>query len=542
MHRFFLFLQRESTQSFFLYLGFVNFILALPAANIAIKNDSFRMIGGWSWHTYSLFLFLFLFAPAFLNWGIERALRVKHALWGLRFRHCLFLGGGVLFWTQLTEYHINPFLKGTFFLPDRERHVLLLIGALTFLFLIFLLRKYLAVLFTVFAPVTLLMAGLLGFQTLQSGSVLQGAPGKEAIRSDIPVYLLVFDGLSLERLMEKDQINAALFPTFARISREWTWYRNATTNGASTIPARSMMFSGRYVQKKRFDILGYSDNLLSKMGNIFFTTSLEDASFSSDFHRVSSRSSVSLLKNLAESYLEVSLPSPLRPYVLDTLLSSWKFDWRGEIPKDHQGSKRDYYGKNMEKIFDNFAQAVSNAEYAKGKLFVLWSMLSHFPYVLNEDGTIHDSFSVSFEVGMNAEKRSAVEKNYVKSLQNVDRLLGQFLTRFQENGLYEQAVILVTSDHGISDTGDNSQVDKQVAAIPFFLKIPGLQTGPSDRDVQTVDVTTTLLDAVGLLPSPSPYDGQSLLEPYTKRDKLMFALGTAGFWTLESDGVWKYKK
>lgn len=533
--------QKESVQSFLVHLGFINFVLAWPVANIVIKNDTFRILTGWGWQAYVLFLALFLFIPVCVSWGIERALRARHAIWNLWFRYSLFVCGGALFWTQVTEYYLNPFFKGTLFLGEGGRHVLLAAGFLALCALIVLMRNYLAAFFKVSSPAALLTAALLGFQTLQPGTP-QSALNNQMVSIDTPVYLLIFDGVSLERLMQGDRINSSLFPTFARMSREWTWYRNATTNATSTIPARSMMFSGRYADKQRAGTLGDSDILLSRMGSFFFASSLNDASLSRISSGMSSRFSVSLLKNLVWSYLEVSLPSLLRPYIIDTLLSSWKFDWRGEPSKGYSGRKRDYYGPKIEQTFEYFTAQASNPEFAQGRFFLLWSMLSHFPYVFNADGTIHHSSFTSFEVGMSEEAKHAVEQNYMKTLQNVDRNLGNFLEELEKSGLYDRAVLLVTSDHGISDTGSNSFVTKQVSAIPFFLKVPGLQSDASDRDVQTVDITPTLLDAVEGLPVLSPYDGQSLLRPYVKRDKLMFALGTTKYWVLGNNGIWEYKK
>lgn len=538
----FFYLNRAAWQSLALYVGFVNFILSWPVASIVIKNDSFRVVGGWSWQSYWLFLLFFLAVPVVVVWSIERLLCTRNPFYGSRFRYFLFFGGGIMFFTQFVEYHLNPFLKGAYFLGNGERHLLLFAGYLAMTIIILFFRKFFSSFFAILSVATLFTAGFLAFQTFELKALPQEAFNQTTDaypRLNIPVYLLVFDGVSLQRLLEKDQINKALFPTFATLSKEWTWYRNATTNATSTIPARSMMFSGRYLEKKRTGLFGYSDNLLETARRIFPVSSfINDNSASDAFARISQ---MSLMKALAEAYLEVSAPSPMRPYLL-SVFSSWKFDWRGDAPEKCTGRENECYGTRMQSIFEDFSHFASDPAQARGGFFVLWSMLSHFPYIFNQDGTIHDSSDVSFEVGMTGAQKLLVEKSYTKALQNTDRLLGIFLKRLRESGLYNQAIILITSDHGMSDTGNNAHVDEQVASIPFFIKISSLPSGPNDRDVQTIDITPTVLDAVGALPSSSLYDGQSLLDPYESREKVMFGLGTTGRWILDNNRLWVYKK
>ena len=61
-------------------------------------------------------------------------------------------------------------------------------------------------------------------------------------QSTVPIVHVVFDELPLSTLVGADgDIDAKLFPNFARLARASTWYRNATTVNdltAAAVPAQ----------------------------------------------------------------------------------------------------------------------------------------------------------------------------------------------------------------------------------------------------------------------------------------------------------------
>ncbi|HEX5615770.1 MAG TPA: hypothetical protein VFZ83_11520, partial [Acidimicrobiia bacterium] len=103
------------------------------------------------------------------------------------------------------------------------------------------------VLFTVFTP--LLALGVFLFSSPVSALVLP-SPTLPAAASgiDAPVVFLLFDEFPVASLLDGNgQIDGMRYPGFARLARETTWYRNATTNAGVTTRAIPMLFSGRYV-------------------------------------------------------------------------------------------------------------------------------------------------------------------------------------------------------------------------------------------------------------------------------------------------------
>jgi hypothetical protein len=65
--------------------------------------------------------------------------------------------------------------------------------------------------------------------------------------SPIPVVLIVFDGLPLTALLDtRYEIDRNLYPSFAALADQSTWYRNATTVSDYTQWALPAILSGRY--------------------------------------------------------------------------------------------------------------------------------------------------------------------------------------------------------------------------------------------------------------------------------------------------------
>jgi hypothetical protein len=88
----------------------------------------------------------------------------------------------------------------------------------------------------------------------------------------------------------------------------------------------------------------------------------------------------------------------------------------------------------------------------------------------------------------------------------VDRELGRLMDRLRHTGLFADALLIVTADHGYSfemNVVGRRQVREtnidEIAMVPFFVKVPGQTAGAVDDSiVRTVDVVPTIADVLGL--------------------------------------------
>ncbi len=108
---------------------------------------------------------------------------------------------------------------------------------------------------------------------------------------------------------------------------------------------------------------------------------------------------------------------------------------------------------------------------------------------------------------------------YDAGIRYTDRLLGAFLDDLAEEGLDENLLLIVTSDHGESfwehgGWGHNGDLlGPQITDVPLIVTLPG-GAAPREAVVETevsfMDILPTVLDAAGLEPD-NDIDGFSLL-------------------------------
>jgi arylsulfatase A-like enzyme len=118
-----------------------------------------------------------------------------------------------------------------------------------------------------------------------------------------------------------------------------------------------------------------------------------------------------------------------------------------------------------------------------------------------------------------AEEREFITANYDGQVAAMDAALGELLDALRRRGRYENALVIVTADHG-EFLGDHDQLGhigrmlyEPVLHVPLVVKYPGAQR-PRGRDahqVQLVDVLPTVVAASGAT-LPDGVQGQPLLE------------------------------
>jgi arylsulfatase A-like enzyme len=116
--------------------------------------------------------------------------------------------------------------------------------------------------------------------------------------------------------------------------------------------------------------------------------------------------------------------------------------------------------------------------------------------------------------------RDVTEALYVGSIARADRWLGLVMGDLRQRGLYDRALIVVTSDHG-EEFGDRSpgifydahgaSLHREMVRVPLVIKLPGQGRAGTRVEALTrgVDVMPTVLDVLSL-PGPAEMQGESL--------------------------------
>ena len=115
--------------------------------------------------------------------------------------------------------------------------------------------------------------------------------------------------------------------------------------------------------------------------------------------------------------------------------------------------------------------------------------------------------------------------HYCAEAELVDRWVGRVLQKIDDLGLWDNSIVVFTSDHGTSlgehnrtgKTNINDRDDRrwplypEVAHVPFLIAAPGLAGGRTiDALLQPPDILPTLLDLTGARADPpEPFHGRS---------------------------------
>jgi hypothetical protein len=399
---------------------------------------------------------------------------------------------------------------------------------------------------------------LIGLGTFVLGIPLatadDAAGAKLTIASKTPVVMVVLDEFPVSSLLAADGgIDAARYPNFARLAREGTWYSRATTVHEHTTHAVPAMLDGKLPDPDALPTLSdHADNLFTLLGESYEFRVVEPVTHlcprrycsrkprGSVAHRLTS-----LASDVRVAYLHRVLPTSLAhglPAVGDR--------WGGFGDDPVRAAPRDLIlGASNKNQVDHILAATDDAPQhdfgtllasirrneSRRTLHFLHLLLPHRPWRTLPSGRYYgNSEGIDGTVGDARvtwlDDPWLVQQGYQRHLLQVgyvDRLLGRILDRLVKSGLYDDALVVLTADHGMSFVagGETRTVNPQniadIARVPLFVKYPGQRDGGTDtREAQTIDILPTIADALDVR-LPWAVDGRSLLETGEARGKVV---------------------
>ncbi|MBS5799852.1 MAG: sulfatase-like hydrolase/transferase [Clostridiales bacterium] len=183
-------------------------------------------------------------------------------------------------------------------------------------------------------------------------------------------------------------------------------------------------------------------------------------------------------------------------------------------------------------IYNNISSG-ANLDYIKEYLvenkdqnnFIFYhAMDTHFPFnffsnEINDEEVIEEEYKVFKDYMDNKHSNSIF---YDLSIRYVNDKLKKFIDDLKENKLLEDTLIIFTSDHGSSYTGEIFRETKVSTCydenykVPFVLYNPTLNGKTIDKLSSSIDVIPTILDYVGIDFRKYNLDGKSLLKEENK--------------------------
>jgi hypothetical protein len=338
-----------------------------------------------------------------------------------------------------------------------------------------------------------------------------------------PVFLVVFDKLPTSILInEQYEIDSVRFPNFSALADNATWFRNNTTSAQDTISSMPTILTGKYPDDRRTpNLANFPENMFVLLKDSFNLNILEyvtklnpedTGSYIGDQFTILK----SMIADVFLVYLHVILPEQQKlqlPSIEGRTYNFW--DAFSAVPKS--GSKR----------MDSF---IARIKAEKPWLHYLHIDLPHGPFRYRASGTVYTKKpsipGLAKSWGKWGPDQTPIDKSTERYLQHVhlsDNLLGDLITHLKTLGIYNESLIVLTSDHGGGFLVNNhtraitrkNYLD--VLYVPLFIKMPGqIQGLTSDINSELIDIFPTIVDALtGQI--PWDVDGVSLFDVNRKK-------------------------
>jgi hypothetical protein len=358
-----------------------------------------------------------------------------------------------------------------------------------------------------------------------------------------PVVLVIFDELPVASLMGADgRVDGRRFPNFARLAGDATWYRNTASVDQDTPYAVPAILDGRFPRRDRLPVAAdHPENIFSLLSSRYELHVREDATTlcAPRLCAVAARGTfadrmVSLSRSVGLGYAHLVLPDRLETD-LPAVTRNWRhFRATGDVTaavadtrRTRRETKRHRYRRlhanlaaGRPRRFEHFVARIAGG--SRPRLHLIHILLPHVPFEYLPSGRRYRSSPHEPLPGLESRPGYSVpflvRQGYARHLLQLgatDRLLGKLLDRLHAVGIYDEALIAVVADHGISfRLGHDRRLVRaanveDIAPVPFFLKAPGQRSGRiRDKPLRTVDVLPTLADVLGVR-IPWPVDGRS---------------------------------
>jgi hypothetical protein len=382
-------------------------------------------------------------------------------------------------------------------------------------------------------------------------SDLLGGPRAVAVDEDQqndlpPVVMIVLDELPTKSLLDADDsVDEVRFPNLAAFGEDATWYRRYTAIAPATTMAVPGLLSGSVPDAPNPTGADYPDNLFSLLAPTHDLVAYETATSLCNLETCSEGAPGTdesgpadlggLLDVTTDLYRERVSPSPNRGAQLDTFEEDVETDVAAEsvsgtsVPTDGGAARftTEAVVSRPTRLVDFLETLTPRA--SRPAFFYLHLMLPHSPWRYSADGLAYDaasllepSYAYSIDNTEGEWIASLSEQRHLLQAQYADGLVGQVMDELKARDLYEDSLVMVVADHGISfELGTNHRslheegVDgiSGLAYSPLFIKPPGQTEGVvDDSNLMAIDLLPTVASLLDV-DVPFEVDGLAVDDP-----------------------------
>lgn len=358
----------------------------------------------------------------------------------------------------------------------------------------------------------------------------------------VPVVMVVFDEFPSTSLMDaRRRIDAERYPGFAQLAKDGTWFRNAHSIYDSTTRAVPAIMDGGYPEKDSLPTSSdHPNSIFALLGKTHRMNVSEEAttvcprSVCAD-----TRAEEPFLDRLGSMTDDLSLvyAHVVAPPGIERDLASVSENWgnfgadaaSGEVsapttPTATQSADeavtRANLNGNRDLRFRQWIEAIQPGR--RPSLNFKHALLPHVPWQYLPDAQLYRR--QADDPVANLSRQSYPDEGQVEQLQMrhllqlgfADLEIRRLIDHLKEIGIYDEALIVVTADHGVSfkrgqfdrRNVNESNID-EISPVPLFVKAPDQPKGRIDDSiVETTDIVPTIADVLGI-ELPEETDGRS---------------------------------
>jgi hypothetical protein len=337
------------------------------------------------------------------------------------------------------------------------------------------------------------------------------------VDSTAPVVFVVFDELPVVSLLNRaGDIDADRYPNFAALAGMSTWYKYTATAHDGTLWAIPALLTGDLPEQSLVPTTAnYPGNLFTLLDAAYELNVMESQTYLCPSEMCGGvkasahfwERSASLIADSGRLYAMMIAPNASTTASLtfnEALAEAEALAGREVIPD--RGAR-----------FEGFLNAITSED---ASLHYAHISLPHIPYQYYPSGRQYLGGS-----GLDGQEdevwfdQALADQGYQRQLlqvQYVDRLLGRLIARLEQLEVLDDAMLVVTADHGASFRAGISRrsIDDtnafETGMVPLFIKAPHQSGGIVDETpARTIDVLPTVAEHLGI-ELPWPHEGETL--------------------------------
>jgi arylsulfatase A-like enzyme len=311
----------------------------------------------------------------------------------------------------------------------------------------------------------------------------------EPIKVKPTVILISIDTLRADYLKLYSEKGAAT-PNIEQLAREGTLFKNVVAQVPYTLPSHATMLTGVYpaAHRVRDNVRDLLPSQLPTLAEVFKKNGYDTAGFAGSMV-LSQQTGIARGFNYYDDFFS-----------------------RGDVHAEDLGGIE----RKAEEVVQSFEYWVNNRQSQSPFFAFLHFYDPHSPY------TPPSGYAAS----------NKLEDLYAGEIKYVDFAIGKLFSVLKNKNLWNDSILLITSDHGEmlnehGELGHGFFLYQPALAVPLLMRGSGLKAGSSINDVvELADVAPTVLDLAGVQP-PAQMQGESLValskEGRKKKNRAAFA-------------------